>query len=163
MKMMRIAGSAAAVAVLGAASMAVAGNRAEGKGERVAPMSEHVQASSAGYQVQVHPAFSSGVAVRNAAGEVQVYRQQGTYNLPAGETTPPAQHVVRLQGGQFDRDLGLVVNDPKHQIARITVELYGPGHQPGRKDRVVETVVVENTADTCPPICIIAPPPDTTM
>lgn len=161
MKMMRIAGSAAAVAVLGAASMAVAGNRSETSREGVAPMSQHVQASSGGYQVQVHPAFSSGITVKNAAGEVQLYQQQGTFNLPAGETTPPAQHVVRLQGGQFDRDLGLVVNDPKHQIARITVELYGPDHQPGRKGPVVETVVVENTASTCPPDCIA--PIDSTM
>jgi len=153
MKHIRIAGAVAAAAVLGAASMAVAGNRAESSREGVAPIGEHVQASSAGYQVQVHPAFSSGISVRNAAGDVQLYRQQGTFNLPAGETTPPAQHVVRLQGGQFDRDIGFVVNDPKHQIARITVELYGPDHQPGRKSAVVETVVVENFAKTCPPYC----------
>ncbi|HEY7767541.1 hypothetical protein [Longimicrobium sp.] len=153
MKHIRIAGAVAAVAVLGAASMAVAGNRTEGTREGVAPIGEHVQASNAGYQVQVHPAFSSGISIRNAAGEIQLFRQQGTFNLPAGQTTPPSQHIVRLQGGEFDRDVGVVVNDPKHQIARIIVELYGPDHQPGRKSAVVETLVVENSQKTCPPYC----------
>lgn len=144
-----------AVAILGAASVAVAGNRATAPREDVAPLAEHVRGTNAGYTVQVHPAFSSRVQVEGPDGEVQLYRQQGTFDLPAGETTPPAQHVVRLQGGAFDRDIGLVVSDPKHQIARITIEMYGPEHQPGVSgDPVVERVIVENTAVLCPPHCL---------
>ena len=143
-----------AIALVGAASVAVANNRTAGPREGVAPLAEHVRASTAGYTVQVHPAFSSGITVEGPNGEVQLYRQQGTFDLPAGETTPPAQHVVRLQGGEFDRDIGLVVSDPKHQIARITVELYGPDHQVGAKNSpVVERVMVNNFALTCPPHC----------
>jgi hypothetical protein len=146
--------AAGAVAVLGAASAAVAGNRATAPREGVAPLAEHVRVGTAGYTVQVHPAFSSGVQVEGPDGEIQLYRQQGTFDLPAGETTPPAQHVVRLQGGALDRDIGLVVSDPKHQIARITVELYGPEHRPGAKGSpVVERMVVDNNALTCPPYC----------
>ena len=154
MRKSQLAVTAAGFAVLVAASAAVAGNRATAPREGVAPVAEHVRASTAGYTVQVHPAFSSGITVEGPNGEVQLYRQQGTFDLPAGETTPPAQHIVRLQGGAFDRDIGLVVSDPKHQIARITVELYGPEHQVGAKNSpVVERVVVNNDAATCPPIC----------
>jgi len=151
MKRTKMAATAVAVAVLAAASVAVAGNR-EGS-EAVAPLAEHVRSSVAGYQVQVHPAFSSGITVRTDAGDTQVYRQQGTYNLPGGATEPPAQHVVRVQGGPFDRDVGFVVSDPKHQVARIIVELYDPVSQPGTDRPVVERVIVNNSSKICPPIC----------
>jgi hypothetical protein len=149
----RVAAFGLAVAVLSVASVAMAGHRGGSEREGVAPRSEHVTTSAAGYRVQVHPAFSSGISVRTDAGRTQLFRQQATYTLPAGQTAAPAQHVVRLQGGAFDRDLGLVVNDPKHQIARITVEMYGPDHKPGQAGSTVETFVVENRAVTCPPDC----------
>lgn len=153
MRRTRVGAIGVAVAILGVASVAVAGNRGGSEREGVAPRSEHVTASASGYQVQVHPAFSSGISVRTAGGQTQLFRQQATYHLPAGATAAPAQHVVRLQGGAFDRDVGLVVNDPKHQIARITVEMYGPDHRPGQGGPTVETFVVENRAVTCPPDC----------
>lgn len=151
MKRTRMAGAVVGVALLAAASVAVAGNREDS--ETVAPLAEHVRSSAGGYQVQVHPAFSSGITVRTDAGDTQVYRQQGTYNLPGGAMEPPAQHVVRVQGGRFDRDVGLVVSDPKHQIARITVEMYDPTGQVGTERQVVERVVVDNYAKVCPPFC----------
>ena len=137
------------------AAFAVASARDGDAPAVVAPLAEHVQTRTAGYDVTVHPAFSSRITLLGTDGaSTDLYRQQGTHNLPAGETAGPAQHVVKLQGGQFDRDVGFVVNDPKHQIARITVELYGPGHKPGMQGSpVVERVVVSNDAKTCPPLC----------
>ena len=147
-------GTGMIVAVLAATSVAVAGNRGGSEGDGVAPLSEHVTASAAGYHVQVHPAFSSGISVRSAAGETQLFRQQTPYRLPQGATAGPERHVVRLEGGAFDRDVGLVVSDPRHQIARITVEMYGPDHQPGQLGgAVVETFVINDTPVYCPPYC----------
>ena len=153
MRKIRIAVALAAVAVLGGASAAMADRRGDERAG-VAPLSEHVRTEAGGYELTVHPAFSSAVTVEGASGTTELYRQRGTYHLPGGQTEPPAQHVVRLEGGEHARDLGLVVNDPKHQIARITVELYGAGHRPGNQDDTpVETVVVENNPSTCPYDC----------
>lgn len=158
MTRMKAALTMVAVAILAVATGAAAGNRGAGEGDGVAPLSEHVTASAAGYQVQVHPGFSSGVFVRGAAGETPLYRQETGYVLPEGETAGPGRHVVRIEGGPFNRDVGLVVSDPGHQIARITVEMYGPDHQPGRRgDAVVETFVVNNAPVICPPMCSVAP------
>jgi hypothetical protein len=144
----------AALALIPAA-FAVASARDGEAPAALAPLAEHLQTRTAGYALTVHPAFASRVTLLGQAGEItDLYRQQGTHNLPAGETTGPAQHVVKLQGGQFNRDVGFVVNDPKHHIARITVELYGPDHQPGMQGSpVVERVVVNNGPVLCPPYC----------
>jgi hypothetical protein len=151
----RAALPALAALALVPAAFAVASARDGDAPVAVAPLAEHVQTRTAGYDVTVHPAFSSRITRLGADGaSTELYRQQGTHNLPAGETAGPAQHVVKLQGGQFSRDIGFVVNDPRHQIARITVELYGPDHKPGMQGSpVVERVVVANTAATCPPYC----------
>jgi hypothetical protein len=137
------------------AAFAVASARDGDAPAPVAPLAEHVQTRTAGYDVTVHPAFSSHITLLGQSGaSTELYRQQGTHNLPAGQTQAPAQHVIKLQGGQFGRDVGFVVNDPRHQIARITVELYGPEHQPGMQGSpVVERVVISNDAKTCPPHC----------
>ena len=155
MTRMKAAWTGMTVAVLAAASVAVAGNREGSEGDGVAPLREHVTASVAGYRVQVHPGFSSGVWVRGAAGETQLYRQRSGYRLSPNAPAGPDRHVVRLEGGAFDRDVGLVVNDPKHQIARITVEMYGPDHRVGQPgSAVVETFVIKDDIITCPPVCL---------
>ncbi|HEU4559195.1 MAG TPA: hypothetical protein VFS20_15160 [Longimicrobium sp.] len=119
-----------------------------------APASEHRVSHAGGYQFTVHPAFSRRAIVRDADGsETELHRQSGVYNLPAGRASAPSQHQIRLDGGALARDLGITVNDPKHQVARITVELYGPDHVPGRSSPVVQTLVVENGVGTCPPDC----------
>jgi hypothetical protein len=150
-------GLAAVAALAGAATLYASGARIEWS----APASENAVRNVDGYRVSVHPAFASRASVQQAGGgEVTLYRQQGVYHLPAGKTRPPEHHVVRLEGGRYARDLGLTIDDPKHQVARITVELYGTGqHGPA-----VETFVVRNTAPTCPPLCsgpdpAPAPPP----
>ena len=150
-------GLAALAALASAATLYASGARLEWS----APESQNAVRNVDGYRVSVHPAFASRASVQQAGGdEVTLYRQQQTYNLPAGKTEAPAHHVVRLDGGRFARDLGLTIDDPKHQVARITVELYGTGEH----GRPVETFVVRNTAETCPPNCsnpapAPAPPP----
>lgn len=138
-----------------ALSVSAASGRDGTPASSVAPLAEHVRTSAAGYEVTVHPAFSSRITLLGQDGSAtELYRQEGTFNLPSGQTAGPEQHVIRLQGGQFDRDIGFVVSDPRHQIAKITVELYGPEHQAGMQGSpVVERVVVSNVAKTCPPYC----------
>ncbi|HEX2095233.1 MAG TPA: hypothetical protein VHG28_22745 [Longimicrobiaceae bacterium] len=118
---------------------------------------EHVTVSKDGYEVTFHPAFSSRCVVRSNSengSETELYRQQEKHLFKNGEKHPK-QHTIRIRGGQHNRDLELVVNDPKHQIARITVELYADGHEPGwgSDDEMVETFVVDNNSVSCPPNC----------
>ncbi|HET7232082.1 MAG TPA: hypothetical protein VFJ16_18895 [Longimicrobium sp.] len=120
----------------------------------IAPEAENVRTEARGYQFSVHPAFSHHAELRDAAGRVtDLYTQKGVLNLRDGRTGGPEQHVIRLEGGQFGRDLSLAVRDPRHQVARITVELYGPDHQPGSHAPAVEMLVVENAPTVCPPVC----------
>lgn len=144
-----------ALAITAALGGAVAAYASDGKlAAWLAPEAENARTTTGGYGFSVHPAFSHRAELRDAAGRsIELYRQHDVFNLPAGRTAPPAQHVIRLDGGPDARDLGITVNDPKHQVARITVELYGPGHQPGTAGAVAQTLVVENDGKTCPPAC----------
>jgi hypothetical protein len=84
-----------------------------------------------GYEVTLHPAFASRCEVMRRDGEEhELYRQKGVHNHGVGERHPK-RHLVRLKGGPDDRDLTLMVDDPKAQIARVTIELYDPSHEPG--------------------------------
>lgn len=119
---------------------------------------DHTTVASDGYEVTLHPAFSSRCSVRShaeGASEVELYRQQGVHHLPPGQTKPPTRHEIHLRGGQHGRDIALSVIDPKHHIARITVEFYAAGHQPGAgtSDATVETLDVVNDSSCCPPVC----------
>lgn len=118
---------------------------------------EHVTVNTNGYELTVHPAFSSRCVVSGTgenAAETELYKQQGTHVFKNG-ATHPKRHTVRLKGGQHNRDIELVVNDPRHQIARIVVELYAEGHEPGwgKQDPTVETMTLDNFSKTCPPDC----------
>lgn len=157
MKRIRLLGIAAAAATLAGAGALLAADRSSAAW--TPPLSEHRVTTAAGYRFTVHPAFSSRAVLRGANGEqTEMYRQTATYDLPDGRTAPPTRHEIRLDGGALARELGITVNDPKHQVARITVELYGPDHVPGRDSRVAQTLVVENAAVTCPWTCSEARP-----
>jgi hypothetical protein len=145
-------GTAAAVLTLAGAGALAAATRVPGPW--TAAVSEHRVTTSAGYRFTVHPAFSSRAVLRGAdGGETELYRQNAAYDIPAGRAESPPRHQIRLDGGALARDLGITVDDPKHQVARITVELYGADHVPGRSSAVVQTLVVENDAILCPPMC----------
>jgi hypothetical protein len=109
------------------------------------------------YTVTFHPAFASRCAVTGPDGkECEVYKQSAPHQLN-GEKHPK-KHKIHLKGGKYDRDVMLEINDPKHAVKRIHVELYGdrdPSHV-GSKTAypAVETFVADNTAETCPPNCV---------
>lgn len=117
---------------------------------------DHVNVNKDGYEITFHPAFSSRTTIRSVAGdgaETELYKQQGTHHLHGKPY--PQRHVLRLKGGQHNRDLELEIKDPKHHIARITVEFYADGHKPGTgvQEDSVETLEFENNGKTCPPYC----------
>lgn len=152
MKRSRRLGTAAAVLTLAGAGVLAAATRVPGPWSAALP--EHRVTTAAGYRFTVHPAFSSRAVLQGADGrETELYRQNAAYDLPAGRAASPARHQIRLDGGALARDLGITVDDPKHQVAKITVELYGADHVPGRSSPVVQTLTVENDAILCPPIC----------
>jgi hypothetical protein len=109
------------------------------------------------YSVTFHPAFASRCVVKNEDGECEVYKQDKPHKLENGDKHPK-KHTIRLQGGRFDRDITLHVDDPKLAIKKIHVELY-----PHRDAKHVgdasksydaaETFTAFNDAETCPPIC----------
>lgn len=118
---------------------------------------EHATVTKDGYEITIHPAFSSRCSIRgtgDGAEEKELYRQQGKHVFKNG-ATHPKKHVVKIRGGQHNRDLELEIKDPKHQVARITVEFYAEGHEPGGavQDEPVEMLTVDNFSNTCPPDC----------
>lgn len=119
---------------------------------------EHKTVTKDGYEVTFHPAFSSRCAhkAQGSETETEIYKQQGTHVFKAGQSHPK-KHVFKIKGGQHNRDLELEINDPKHQVARITVEFYAEGHEPGwgeaRLSEPVEMFTLDNSVMTCPPYC----------
>lgn len=119
------------------------------------PEPDHTTVDKDGYQITFHPAFASRCAVQRVGGpEVELYRQQGVHQHPAGQTHPTA-HVVQLRGGSDGRELTLRIEDPRSHIARIVVELYAQGHEPGwgTPEESVETLTITNNTVECPPNC----------
>lgn len=120
---------------------------------------EHKTVTRDGYEVTLHPAFSSRCSIRgvgNGAEERELYRQQGKHVLKNGQSHPK-KHVFKIRGGPHNRDLELEIKDPKHHVARITVEFYEDGHEPGwgsaRTSQPIEVVTYDNNGTTCPPDC----------
>lgn len=119
---------------------------------------EHKTVAKDGYEITFHPAFSSRCAVQsNGSGqETELYKQQGKHVFQNG-ASHPKKHVFKIKGGQHNRDLELEIRDPKHHVARITVEFYADGHEPGwgdaRLSQPVEVVTFDNNTTTCPPDC----------
>lgn len=111
-----------------------------------------------GYEITFYPGFASRCAV-TAAGqpEVELYRQAkgDPYRLPPGQTRPRDRYRVHLKGGAKKQDVEFAVRDPGLRIKRITVELYGDDHLAGSgaDSDTVDTLMLENNADTCPPSC----------
>ncbi|HEV2149963.1 MAG TPA: hypothetical protein VGR37_21375 [Longimicrobiaceae bacterium] len=117
---------------------------------------EHVNVKKDGYEVTLHPAFSSRCAIRSVDGaETELYKQKERHHLNG--KGHPKKHTFRLKGGQHNRDLELEIKDPKYQVARIIVEFYAEGHEPGwgsaRPEEPVEIMTFDNSVMTCPPYC----------
>ena len=116
---------------------------------------EHWTVQKEGYALTLYPGFASRAVLQSAGGTVELYKQSGSYRLPAGAAGAARQHQIALKGGQYGRDLALSVLDPKHEVARIRVFLYGSDNVPGSgmPSTLVDTLVFVNKAVTCPPTC----------
>ncbi len=119
-------------------------------------VNDHQTVARDGYEVTFHPAFAARCAVQPTGGEeLELYRQEGVYNLPKGQEKPPTRHQLRFRSKRHGQDVSFTIDDPHHRIAQIVVHLYGEGHEPGRgeEDETVETVTIDNSPVLCPPNC----------
>jgi hypothetical protein len=114
----------------------------------------HRTMSHGGYEITFHPAFASRCVVQcEGCDEVEVYKQDKPHKLN-GEKKPK-KHEIAMKGGPNGRDLRISIDDPKHHIYKITLELHPADYDPdlGSESKSVETVTMFNTAQTCPPVC----------
>jgi hypothetical protein len=120
----------------------------------------HTTAEKNNYTVTFHPAFASRCVITGEDGECEVYKQSAPHHLNG--QAHPKKHRIHLKGGKFDRDVSLEIDDPKHAIKQIHLELYGdrdPADMGGAKIlATAETFTADNHANTCPPICLEPPP-----
>lgn len=108
------------------------------------------------YEITVHPAFASRCTVGGKDGATrELYKQDGVHHLNGKQI--PKKHTIRLKGKNGSkRDICITLDDPSHNVAKITVELYEESHDPttamvaGDTDTVFS---VENHAKICPPYC----------
>lgn len=108
-----------------------------------------------GYQFTFYPGFVSRCTLTSAQGDVELYQQEETYRLPAGQTRPNGKHRLTLAGGRKKQNVTLRVEDPEHRIKSITVELYESSTDDAgsREGEGVETITIHNDAKMCPPNC----------
>ena len=120
-------------------------------------MEDHiVQSDDNEYEVMVHPAWASRATIGPKGGKGrELYRQSGVHVLNGKGI--PAEHAIRLKAKDGSkREISIMLNDPSHTVARITVELYDAGHDPmkGTPNKGTPVVFeVENLAKLCPPNC----------
>ena len=85
-----------------------------------------------------------------------MYKQAAPHHLNG--QSHPKKHKIQLKGGKYDRDVTLEIDDPKHAIKQIHLELYGDRDAAeigtSRAAPTAETFTAFNTAETCPPICL---------
>jgi hypothetical protein len=115
---------------------------------------DHTRSSHEGYEITFHPAFASRCVVQCAGcDEVEVYRQTKPHVLNGKKK--PKKHVIHLKGGPNRRDIRIAVDDAKHHVHKITIELYPEDHdaEKGMRSDPVETVTMFNDALLCPPHC----------
>ena len=107
----------------------------------VAKPVEHWRAEGGGYALTFYPGFASRAYIQEPSGEiVELYRQSAPYDLAGGVVA--TKHQLRLNGVSLDESVAVSIDDPKHGVASIRIALYSG-----------KTLVVENTAPTCPPLC----------
>lgn len=120
----------------------------------------HIKKALNEYTVTLHPAWASRCVVQGEDGECEVYKQDKVHRFENGDKHP-RKHKIRLEGGRYGRDITLDIDDPKHAIAAIHIELYGERDpmtvRTDDANRVVETFASFNNAETCPPYCDTPP------
>lgn len=117
------------------------------------------------YEVSFYPGFASGVDVNGSP----MYRQAQAFVLPAGSEYPLTSSALTIRDTARDFNVTLHIDDPKHMVHRIHVELLEPEKKKELKKRETErpaggvhaaqsspkpdTIVVTNTPTLCPPEC----------
>lgn len=125
---------------------------------------QHETVDKDGYQLTFYPGFVRRCAIHGRDGKaIVLYEQTEVFHLPDGETESLPRSRMHLRGGEQERDFGLTIDDPEHQIARITVELFPPGFQTGGEEEgeIDQTVIIEEHPVKCPPYCDEKLPPRT--
>ncbi|HEX6367728.1 MAG TPA: hypothetical protein VF006_02270 [Longimicrobium sp.] len=109
------------------------------------------------YDVTIHPGFASECTVTTASsnGSRTLYKQTETYNC-GDEGHPTTHQVVVVEKSGEQRTVTITIDDPKHAVHSIALDLYEPGRDPKVKKewKTKDRITVLNTADTCPPNCI---------
>lgn len=107
------------------------------------------------YEVTLHPGFASECTVTTAnAGSRTLYKQTEKYHC--GPEGHPTQHqIVVVEKNGDRRAITITIDDPKHALHGITLNLYERGRDPKVKKEYSssDTITVLNSADTCPPYC----------
>lgn len=103
------------------------------------------------YDVEFYPGFASAVSVNGS----QLYRQTGSFVLPAGDKQPWSSHAVKISCASQGYTLVLNVEDPNYVIDKIELTLRDPGGKGGgvTAQQAGTKVTVDNAAATCPPVC----------
>lgn len=102
-----------------------------------------------------YPGFVRRLAVVSSDGtETLLYEQpkDQPFILPPGQVKPWPTSTLEYRDDQ-GHSLMVHIDDPHHQIDRIEVRLKAPGVQRLGADGGGDTLVCENEAILCPPIC----------
>jgi len=117
---------------------------------------DEIVTTCASYELTLHPGVVSRAEVdRRGSSPTTLYHQMEVHSVTM-KGHPKAWHV-RLKGGPEGRDLDLYVGDPRHEVARITIELFSEGYDPAVGDlgEISESVIIHTQAKTCPPFCTV--------
>jgi hypothetical protein len=118
---------------------------------------EHGRCGEHDYEVGFYPGFASRIDVNGT----EIYKQPDgeSFVLPNGASKPFSSHAVEIKCSK-GYNVVLHMDDPHHVVDQIIVKLRDPdaaardgggvfANQAGHGD----TVTIDNTAATCPPIC----------
>ena len=117
-------------------------------------MSDHVTHAKNDYTVTFHPAMASKCILKGKTGEeITLYVQDKPFKLNG--KGHPKKHTIKLQGGTYNRDITIELDDPNHHVKHISLQLYGNDNVPGAglAAESVETFDWFNDGKTCPPAC----------
>ncbi|HYH81727.1 MAG TPA: hypothetical protein VEX86_18115 [Longimicrobium sp.] len=108
------------------------------------------------YEVGFYPGFASRIVVNGT----EVYKQpeNESFVLPDGAKKPLTSHAVEIKCSK-GYNVVLHMEDPHHVVDQIVIKLKEPvkdgggvfANQAGGGNG--DTVTIDNTAATCPPIC----------
>ena len=109
------------------------------------------------YDITFHPAWASKcVVTHHESGEARtLYAQDKTKPVDVRGKGHPKKHTILLKGKDNKRNVKITVEDPEHSLHSLTFEMYSEDRDPTQsvQSSATETVMLENSAITCPPYC----------